>query len=85
MKSCLIFRVEYRGPTDTTGARILVKSVSSNSRAKVVPWNHALDASDNYEYAVKDTLEKQYNNAWKIECRCGVANGQYYVCTMIEK
>ena len=45
---------EYKGPTNTKGSRILVKSWLKN---KSVSWDHALNSEENYKAAAQALVD----------------------------
>jgi hypothetical protein len=45
----------YRGPTDHRGSRVIVTNMTTKARI-TVPWDHALDASENHEAAARHML-----------------------------
>lgn len=54
---------EYKGPTNTKGARILVRSWLKN---KTVSWDHALNSEENHKaaaYALIDEINGKRANA----------------------
>ena len=45
---------EFKGPTNTKGSRVMVKSWLKN---KSVSWNHALNSEDNHKAAAQELVD----------------------------
>jgi hypothetical protein len=73
----LVMRTEYRGPTDRTGSRILVRA--NVCRTKVIAYNHA--AHDAHHSAAVEFL-RWMNWDYKIIGQSSHSKGRYFVATV---
>lgn len=48
----------YSGPTNTRGARVIVKARDGKGYTMLVSWDHALNASENFAHAAKALCDK---------------------------
>ena len=79
-----IITTEFKGPTNSTGSRIRVRSWLKSTS---ISYNHALSASDNHVEAAQrlvtrlnnERVEKGYDYLWSIiaegELPCGKGHG----------
>lgn len=79
-----IITTEFKGPTNSTGSRIRVRSWLKSAS---IPYNHALNSSENHRGAaqqlvnrlnadrLKDTL---HSNLWEITAEGSLPNGKGY-------
>lgn len=79
-----IITTEFKGPTNSTGSRIRVRS---RIESATTPWNHALNSSENHREAAQqlvnqlnaDRMCKDNDYLWEItaegELPCGKGYG----------
>lgn len=68
---------EYKGPTNTKGSRILVKSWLKN---KSVSWDHALNSENNHKAAAQALIDvlnaDRANYHWQIIAAGSMPDGK---------
>ena len=79
---CIITR--YLGPTDRLGSRVVAthrRDSSCHPWRKVVPWDHALDSTENHKAAADALLASwPYTSALVIIARGHDADAYYWLC-----
>ena len=67
----------YSGPTNTRGARVLVRA---DAGRMFVPWDHAMNPADNYHAAAKAyALRKGWRGTWSGGVLPGAAGYAFVV------
>lgn len=79
-----IITTEFKGPTNSTGSRIRVRSWLKSA---TIPYNHALNTSDNHREAAQQLVDRLnadrledvlHSYLWEITAEGSLPNGKGY-------
>ena len=58
MRHFYIIETSYHGPTNHRGARVSAKRLDGYGRRVSIPWDHAVDTSENHARAARILVEE---------------------------